>query len=443
MFLYRAQAQLAPRSSITQPLISCNRWLLDPQHYFDGSGSIGVDAGGWGVSVHYANGAVQHILTSVMDALNNNPDRTFVVVEQWFFQRWFLAQGDPMRARVAALLASGQLIFANGGLVMHDEACPSYIEMLDQTSAGVRWIADTFGGAALPRVTSQLDPFGHSATQAALLASPRSGYIAQFHARVDDQEKGFRHALKQMDYAWAPSASLGLSAMTMGALGAFGYSKPSGFCYDISIECEIIGASLLSPSALNVPINDDAHRGLPDAVGDNVDANVAKFLATVEAQLSSYPTDADNVTVQLPWLMGDDFEFTAAHYNFLSMDKLIHYVNLNTSAHRVNAFYSTQQAYAAARISQGLPLSLKTSDSMPYSSAAHAVWSGFYASRAALKGFVRETSALFSAARQLQFWASPPADMGYDNPLWLLEQGLGVACHHDAVCKCPALFAHA
>jgi hypothetical protein len=115
------------------------------------------------------------------------------------------------------------------------------------------------------------------------------------------------------------------------------------------------------------------------------------------------------------------------------MDKLIHYVNLNTSTHGINMFYSTQAAYAQARISMQTPLSLKTCDGMPYASAPHSVWSGYFTSRPALKGYVRETSALFTAARQLQAWVAPPADTGSSNPLYLLESSLGVAQHHDAV----------
>jgi hypothetical protein len=140
-------------------------WLKAPHEYFQGSRVIGIDQGGSGLSIYYANGAVQFILTSVVDALSANPDRRFVVVEQWFFQRWWNAQDGSVQARVRALVASKQLVFANGGLVMHDEAGPTFSDMLDQTAAGVRWIAATFGAAALPRVTSQLDPFGHSATR--------------------------------------------------------------------------------------------------------------------------------------------------------------------------------------------------------------------------------------------------------------------------------------
>ena len=111
-------------------------WLKSPNEYFLGSRVLGLDPGGSGLSVYYANGAVQYILTSVVDALTANPDRRFVVVEQWFFQRWWNQQDSGVQQRVRALVASKQLVFANGGLVMHDEAGPVFGDMLDQTSAG-------------------------------------------------------------------------------------------------------------------------------------------------------------------------------------------------------------------------------------------------------------------------------------------------------------------
>lgn len=280
-------------------------WLKSASEYFQGSRVVGIDPGGTGLSPYYANGAVQFILTTVVDALSANPDRRFVVVEQWFFQRWYEAQDDAVQARVQALVASRQLVFANGGLVMHDEACPTFQDMLDQTSAGIRWLSATFGPAALPRVTSQLDPFGHSSTQASLLASPQSGYIAQFQARMDAQESGLRHATQTMDFAWAPSASLGLTALTLGSLGNTGYSTPDGFCFDVGIECQAESAAVYSGSGLNNPINDEAFRGLPDAVDDNVLVYMAQVQKTVAEMRGSYTQDADG-TVNLPWTMGDD-----------------------------------------------------------------------------------------------------------------------------------------
>jgi len=125
--------------------------------------------------------------------------------------------------------------------------------MLDNTAAGVRWIAETFGPSALPRVTSQLDPFGHSAFQASVMSSPISGYIAQFHAREDYQEGGARGASQTMDFAWAPSSSLALDAMTLGSLGPFGYSAPDGFCIDVGIECQAESAAICASSRAAAP----------------------------------------------------------------------------------------------------------------------------------------------------------------------------------------------
>jgi hypothetical protein len=54
-------------------------------------------------------------------------------------------------------------------------------------------------------------------------------------------------------------------------------------------------------------------------------------------------------------------------------------------------------------------------------------------SRAALKGYVRDTSMVFTAARQLQALTGGATDMSPTNPLFHLERSLGVAQHHDAV----------
>ena len=78
-------------------------------------------------------------------------------------------QDDDTRALVRSLVASGQLTFSNGGFTMFDEvsrtgwvfpaahhflrlhvwlqAGPSYVDMLDQTTLGIRFILSEFGAA--------------------------------------------------------------------------------------------------------------------------------------------------------------------------------------------------------------------------------------------------------------------------------------------------------
>lgn len=61
------------------------------------------------------------------------------------------------------------------------------------------------------------------------------------------------------------------------------------------------------------------------------------------------------------------------------------------------------------------------------------MWSGYFTSRAALKGYVRDSSAVFQASKQLQFMGARPADMGPTNPLYRFERAMGVLQHHDGV----------
>ena len=88
-------------------------------------------------------------------------------------------------------MASGQLSFVLNGWAQHDEACPHFITMLDQTTLGNRFIHREFNFT--PRVSWQLDPFGHSATQAVLLTAG-FGADSMFFGRVDYQDRRARRA---------------------------------------------------------------------------------------------------------------------------------------------------------------------------------------------------------------------------------------------------------
>ena len=98
-----------------------------------------------GLNNTICHGCTNCILDSVVKALVPAPQRTFVYVEQGFFQRWWRAQPPPVRAATRALIAKGQLQFANGGWCMHDEATAHYVDMVDQTTYGHRFLKEEFG----------------------------------------------------------------------------------------------------------------------------------------------------------------------------------------------------------------------------------------------------------------------------------------------------------
>jgi alpha-mannosidase len=158
-----------------------------------------------------ANNTIQHsnvnsIISATVLALLEDPNRKFIEVEQAFFQRWWNDQTPAKQAAVQGLVASGQLEFINGGWSMHDEACPTFVDMLDNTHLGQRLIYNSFG--VVPKTTWQIDPFGHSGFQGSMLSSPLSGVNGVYVARLDYQDIQQRKLTKSTEMYWAPSPSM-------------------------------------------------------------------------------------------------------------------------------------------------------------------------------------------------------------------------------------------
>ena len=65
---------------------------------------------------------------------------------------------------------------------MHDEAAVHYIDMIDQTTLGHRFIKQQFGQT--PRIGWQIDPFGHAAVQSYLLGAEVSLLPATYLTRI-------------------------------------------------------------------------------------------------------------------------------------------------------------------------------------------------------------------------------------------------------------------
>ncbi|XP_077550620.1 lysosomal alpha-mannosidase-like [Haemaphysalis longicornis] len=114
---------------------------------------------------------VQKIYNTTLGTLDKNPSWRYVSAENVFSSRWWNEQSHETKEKVRQLVRSGQLQFVGGGWTQNDEAVTHYTAIIDQMTLGLRFLNDTFGPqCGTPSVAWQADPFGHTATQAALFA---------------------------------------------------------------------------------------------------------------------------------------------------------------------------------------------------------------------------------------------------------------------------------
>jgi alpha-mannosidase len=85
---------------------------------------------------------------------------------------------------------------------MHDEACPTYEDMIANMMIGHDFILKNFGKK--PRIGWQIDPFGHSNTNARFFSE--MGFDAWFFARLDYKDKEKRMNDKELEWVWRPSS---------------------------------------------------------------------------------------------------------------------------------------------------------------------------------------------------------------------------------------------
>ncbi|PON35514.1 Glycoside hydrolase [Parasponia andersonii] len=343
---------------------------------------------------------VQNVLDSVISALLEDKNRHFIYVEIAFFQRWWRQQSNTLKIKVKKeLVDSGQLEFINGGMCMHDEATPHYIDLIDQTTLGHHFIKNEFGQT--PRVGWQIDPFGHSAVQAYLLGA-ELGFDSLFFSRIDYQDRAKRLQDKTLDVVWQGSKSLASSSQIFTGISPRHYDPPDGFTFEIND---------VSP-----PVQDDIL-----LFDYNVQERVNDFVAAAFAQANVTRTN------HIMWMMGTDFRYQYANSWFRQIDKFIHYVNQDG---RVNALYSTPSLYTDAKHAADEKWPLKTDDFFPYADHPNAYWTGYFTSRPGLKGYVRVLSAYYLTARQLEFFKGR-IDSGPNTDA--LADALAIAQHHDAV----------
>jgi len=373
-------------------------WLKTVDQYF-----LGSDQG-------TQRAAVRYTIETVVKALKKDPKKKYIQVETAFFWRWWNDQTSETKEVVKKLVDRGQFEFIGGGWCMNDEAASHYTDIVHQMSLGLRFINDTFGPCAAPKVAWQIDPFGHSREQANLFYE--MAFDGLFFGRLDYREKDQRLLAKRGEMLWQTTSKgnngnfdADETSLFTGVLYNF-YSPPPGFCFDLLCNDE--------------PIKDD-----PDLEDYNVDKRVAEFVKYVKGQNENYRTNNVAITA------GMDFHYQAAHSWFKNLDKLIAYTNQGTAQHGVHLTYSTPSCYLKALHDFNISWPTKTDDFFPYASDPHAYWTGYFTSRPTSKRMIRDTSAILHVAKQLASFQPEDSLMG--EALESLSESVAVTQHHDAV----------
>lgn len=239
-------------------------------------------------------------------------------------------------------------------ICLHIALC---VDMIDQTTLGHQYILQEFGPAANPTVGWQIDPFGHSATQASLL-SAGVGFNSLFFGRIESQDHQLRQANKDLQFIWQASPSdPSQRVWTEVALGG-NYGPPAAFCWDY--QC------FVNTGKTSAFIQDDPH--LEDY---NVAERVGDFVTAAMQQVSTQRGELSSMSTMFQ--MGSDFQYESAEQWYINLDKLIRAVNANGT---VKAVYSTPSQYVAAKLLEGNTYTSKVnSDFMPLGST-HNYWTG-------------------------------------------------------------------
>lgn len=281
---------------------------------------------------------------------------------------------------------------------MNDEACPRYQTIIDQLTYGHKWLNDTFGHCAVPKIGWQIDPFGHSREYASILA--QMGFDGLFLGRIDYQDKNERIRNTSLEFVWKSSPSIGEKADIFTGVLPNVYWPPEGFCFD------------------RFCFNEEIHDG-------NVHRKARAFINMVKAQAANYASENTAIT------MGLDFHWQDAAKWYYNLDPLIAKINEMQSTEKVNIFYSTPSCYLRALHRDHREWPIKTDDFMPYADAFNTYWSGYFTSRPALKRHIRYANNFLQAAKQLTTLAT--SRYNYAPHYRALQQALGILMHHDAV----------
>jgi alpha-mannosidase len=410
-----------PSSGITVHLIPHTHddlgWLKTIDDYFAGTVTKTYNAAQGPVSV-------QQICEGILDFLLADPTRKFQYGEMGFWSKWYRTATAARRAVAAQLVASGQLIFVNGGMVQHDEACAHVADMIDQTTQGHQFLDQTYGFT--PTVQWGIDPFGHSQTQ--YVISSEMGFDSFYYSRYDTADRAKRIATGTTEFIGRGSANRGAgSDLFIGGFptDSYGPFNMGHYCFEASESGysgggtgNICKSPKLSDTFIDVSYLNEIYAWANASIPYSQGLDVAMFMG-------------QDFTYQGGLLAG--LPGGAASWG-LNMDRLMKRVNMDG---RVHMKISNMADYTMAKNRANFTWTVRTDDSFPYGSGtatdyrSPSYWTGYFSARPTLKRHIRKGSKTLFSARTLAVLSEDNApSVAALVELWT---AVSVNQHHDAV----------
>jgi hypothetical protein len=366
-------------------------WLWTVDQYYEGTGGAPM--------------SVKRILDNFVLSLNDRPDRTFIYVEMAFFTKWYKEQKEEVKLQVKKLLKEGRFEFINGGYVMHDEAASYYQHFIDQMRLGLQFLKEEFDFT--PEIAWFIDPFGHSAANAYVLA--KMGFTKIAFVRIDYKEKNIRRAEKNLEFYWVPFNEMDSQVKMFTHVTYDHYCLPGGMD-DFANDRE-----------LNLSQEEVASRS-----------------ETIYNNLKTWNSGFRHKNLML--MYGCDFTHNARDSNYKNVEAVMDYINNNRKDMKL--VYSTPSKYFQSVFEQvkDWPNVYNNQDFFPYADDAYSYWSGYVTSRPFLKGLVRETGNYLTSSSRFLFDFMIRNKMNQNiitndaiDGLFSLRENHAICQHHDAV----------
>ena len=349
--------------------------------------------------------SVKRILDNMVVSLTNKKDRKFSYVEMSFFKKWYDTQPDKIKEKVKEFIKEGRLEIINGGWVMHDEAGTYYKHLIDNMRIGLKFLKEEFN--ITPKIGWFIDPFGHSSATSHILSQMNFEKIVL--TRIDYLEKQYRIDNHNLEFIYDP---FGLGQNIFTHISYHHYNPRKILRH--------------YPGDKKIELNDEELKDVCE-----------KYYQEMLEERVGYRTN--NILLYY----GEDFAFNEADINYENIEMIMNYVNNNMKG-KMKMIYSTPTQYFDSVLKSGVNFEKHSNyDFFPYADNSHCYWTGYFSSRANLKGLIKQLGLYINMTNRLLFELFMDEENKNKSNKKIIEKAiecvyfarekLGVLQHHDAV----------